>query len=93
MLVWFSLSVLGNGNVLVNHYSITVSSSSTALFSYCLVHLGRNVAMDPADKKFTHKWIPLIVFVPSVGLCLDGAALSMTKPAWDPSGDEVSEIK
>ena len=93
MLVWFSLSVLGNGNVLVNPYSITVSPSSAALFSYCLIHFGRNVAMDPCNNKFTHWWIPSSVFVPSVGLCLDGAALSMSKPGWERSGDAESGMK
>lgn len=93
MLVWFSLSVLDNGNVLVNHYSITVSPSRAALFSYCLIHFVRNVAVDPCNKKFTHWWIPSRAFIAAVGLRLDGAALSMSKPGREPSGDVESGMK
>lgn len=85
--------MLDNGNVLVNHYSITVSPSIAALFSYCLIHFGRNVSMHPRNKKFTHWWIPSSVFIPSAGLRLDDAALSMSKPGREPSGDAESGMK
>lgn len=46
--------------------------------------------MDTCDKKFTHKWIPSNVFIPSAGVWM---ALTMSKPGWEPSGDEVPGVK